>query len=133
MPILSLYLKQITFYPLKTLLQIFNLQLMQRYIQVFLPDSFRNTWLTNEARHKRGDLVLWNRAILQIPFARLTTTRNQPFVQLPKLWCEFRSEDIKIITDQIEFNEKLKKHLLSELSNMPIWHRLFCPACARIT
>jgi hypothetical protein len=84
--------------PFTDLITFFNLQLMQRYIQGFLPVSFRNTWLTNEARHQREDLhlVLRNSANLQIPFARLTMTRRQPLVQLPKLWCKFRCEDIKI-------------------------------------
>jgi hypothetical protein len=54
--------------PFKDLITFFNLQLMQRYIQGFLPSSFRNTWLTNEARHQREDLnlVLRNSANLQI-------------------------------------------------------------------
>jgi hypothetical protein len=120
--------------PFKDLITFFNLQLMQRYIQGYLPTSFRNTWLTNEARHQREDLnlVLRNSANLQIPFARLSTTRRQPLVLLPKLWCEFRCEDIKIIRNKLEFNAKLKKFLLGELSNIPICHRLFCPACTRI-
>jgi hypothetical protein len=120
--------------PFRDLIIFFNLQIMQRYIQGFLPISFRNVWLTNEARNQRDDLniVLRNSANLQIPFARLTMTRRQPLVQLPKVWCEFRNEDIKIIRNKLEFNMKLKKYLLSELSEIPVCNRLFCPACTRI-
>jgi hypothetical protein len=39
--------KKLNILPLRDLIKFFNLQLMQRYVQGFLPISFNNVWLTN--------------------------------------------------------------------------------------
>jgi hypothetical protein len=107
---------------------------MQRYIQGFLPVSFNEIWLTNAARQVHDTLprILRNSENLNIPFARLSSSMKQPLVNLPKMWSNFDNEEIKIIRNKVEFNIKLKKYLLSQLSSTVTCNRLFCPACTII-
>jgi hypothetical protein len=116
------------------LVKFFNLQFMHRYIQGFLPISFNEVWLTNAARQVQDTLprVLRNSENLNIPFARLATTIKQPLVNLPKLWTLFDNAEIKFIRNKLEFNLKLKKFLLSQLSSSVVCNRLFCPACTNV-
>ena len=94
----------------------FNLQLMQKFKQGFLPSSFNQTWSDNRIR--RGDqfeISLRNENLLNIPFARLSSTIKLPLVNLPRTWENFQNESIKIIRNKLEFNQKLKEHPLGEL------------------
>ncbi len=113
----------------------FNLQIIQKYKQGFLPSAFDGLWLTNQER-REGDpqqppiqLILRNSENLHIPFARLTFSFNQPYINLPRTWISFELESIKIIRNKLEFNTKLKDHLLSLLSDLILCDRLLCPAC----
>jgi len=121
--------------PLSKLILFFNLQLMQKYIQGFLPTAFANTWITNQERRDDGidnmqlQRILRNSSNLNIPFARLAFSCRQPFINLPKTWTEFTEESIKLIRNKLEFNFKLKKYLLDQLSATVQCSRLLCPAC----
>jgi hypothetical protein len=107
---------------------------MHRYIQGFLPISFKDVWLTNEARRNQENIniILRNSENLNIPFARLSSSIRQPFVLLPKLWSGFENEEIKIVRNKLEFNFKLKKSMLDALPSIVNCQRLFCPACTNI-
>jgi hypothetical protein len=126
--------KKLCILPFTDLTKFFNLQFMQRYIQGFLPVSFKDVWLTNEARRNQENIniILRNSKNLNIPFARLSSSTRQPFVLLPKLWTEFNQEEIKIVRNKLEFNMKLKKSLLDALPGVVNCQRLFCPACTNI-
>ena len=103
---------------------------MQKFKQGFLPTSFNQTWSDNRVR--RGDqfeISLRNENLFNIPFARLTSSFKLPLVNLPRTWEDFKNENVKIIRNKIEFNHKLKEHLLDELSEVISCNRLFCPAC----
>ena len=103
---------------------------MQKFKQGFLPTSFNQTWSDNRVR--RGDqfeISLRNENLFNIPFARLTSSLKLPLVNLPRTWEDFKNENVKIIRNKIEFNHKLKEHLLDELSEVISCNRLFCPAC----
>ena len=92
---------------------------MQKFKQGFLPTSFNQTWSDNRVR--RGDqfeISLRNENLLNIPFARLSSSIKLPLVNLPKTWENFDNESIKIIRNKAEFNLKLKKHLLDELNDI---------------
>lgn len=120
--------------PFEKLILFFNLQIMHRYIQGFLPFVFRNIWLTNQERRRVGsnqDLqrILRNSDNLNIPFARLSTSLKHPYFNLPITWSNFDFPAIKIIRDIPEFNFKLKTHLLQLLSDTIHCTRLLCPVC----
>ena len=116
--------------PFDKLILYFNFQLMQKFKQGFVPSSFNQTWSDNRIR--RGDqfeISLRNENLLNIPFARLSSTIKLPLVNLPRTWENFQNESIKIIRNKLEFNQKLKEHLLGELNEVILCNRLFCPAC----
>ena len=122
--------KKLKILPLDKLISYFNLQLMQKFKQGFLPISFNQTWSDNRVR--RGDqfeISLRNENLLNIPFARLSSSLKLPLINLPRTWENFQNEAVKIIRNKLEFNCKLKEHLLGELSEIIICNRLFCPAC----
>jgi len=122
--------KKCSILPLEKLITFFNLQIMQHYKQGFLPNSFDNTWITNQERRNDDiQIILRNDQLLTIPFVRLASSMNQPLFKLPKLWLDFNDENIKIIRNKIEFKLKLKSHLLSQLNDTPDCSRLLCPAC----
>jgi hypothetical protein len=103
---------------------------MQKFKQGFLPSSFSNVWFTNEIRRDGAlEITLRNRDDINIPFARLSSSSRQPLVNLPRLWENFRQEDIKIIRNKLEFKSKLKEYFLNNLSEIVICNRLLCHAC----
>ncbi len=121
--------------PFNDLILFFNLQIRQKYNQGFLPSAFGSVWLTNQER-REGDIlqhppqrILRNSKNLNIPFARLTFSFNQPYINLPRTWISFNVENIKIIRNKAEFNIKLKNYLLSLLTNSVQCGRLLCPVC----
>ena len=108
----------------------FNLQLMQKFKQGFLPSLFNQTWSDNRIR--RGDqfeISLRNENLLNIPFARLSSTIKLPLVNLPRTWENFQNESIKIIRNKLKFYQKFKEHPLGELNEVILCNPLFCPAC----
>ena len=57
------------------LVHFFNLQIMQRFKQGFLPTSFSQTWTTNiYSRDPTFEITLRNQNNLNIPFSRLTSS-----------------------------------------------------------
>jgi hypothetical protein len=116
--------------PFEKLILFFNLQTMQFYTQGFLPISFNNVWVNNASRYQNEFILqLRNRENILIPFARLTSSLSQPFVNLPRTWCQFPNENIKILRNKPEFKAELKKYLLAELASTVQCNRLLCPTC----
>jgi hypothetical protein len=118
--------------PLNLMIEFFKLQFMHQYIQGYLPKSFSNTWLTNEARRNADldrTLVLRNSADIHIPPARITMTQKHPLTAFPRAWVDFGEENIKIIRNKKEFNKCLKKHFISSLAENYPCDRLLCPHC----
>lgn len=112
------------------LVHFFNLQIMQRFKQGFLPTSFSQTWTTNiYSRDPTFEITLRNQNNLNIPFSRLASSDKKPYTNLPKTWENFPNENIKIIRNCAEFNSKLKLYFLNELSSTPVCNRLLCPVC----
>jgi len=105
------------------------------YLQGFLHIAFTSTWITDADRRQElnnnEDLVciLRNDANIHVPFARLSFSLKQPLINIPKLWTEFNAPEIKILRNKLEFNLKLKEHLLSKLSSTVNCSRMLCPAC----
>ena len=75
------------------------------------------------------DIQLRNDDLFYVPLARTSTLSRFPLVTMPKLWNEFEDENIKIIANKLEFNKKLKIHLISLLNSEPLCLRLLCPSC----
>jgi hypothetical protein len=98
--------------------------------------SFNNVWLKMKLgiSEKISTLfcVIAKAYTSPLPDLHPHSAIRQPLVKLPVSWREFVKEDIKIIRHKSEFNMKLKKYLISELSDVPICNRLLCPACLRI-
>jgi hypothetical protein len=66
-----------------------------------------NVWVINASRYQNEFILqLRNRENIYIPFARLTTT-SQPFVNLPKTWCQFPNGKIKILRNKLEVKVEL--------------------------
>ena len=110
--------KNLRILPLSKLILFFNLQIMQKFKQGFLPTSFNQTWSDNRVR--RDDQF-------EISL-RLSSSIKLPLVNLPKTWENFDNESIKIIRNKAEFNLKLKKHLLDELNDIVHCNLFFCPS-----
>jgi len=108
---------------------------MQQFSFGLLPNAFTEVWITQAARHQQNlhNYPLRNSANLYIPPARLVSNEKHPYHLLPKLWSDFNVNEIKIIKNKIEFNYKLKKHLLEKIPATPDCRRLFCPNCNPVT
>jgi hypothetical protein len=126
--------KKLSILPFPSLTEYFVIQFMQRYTQGFLPVIFNNTWITNAVR--RGDggelAALRNGAELHIPPARTNQTDSHPLTNFPRTWVAMAEESAEIcfIRNKVEFDRKLKKHLLAKLSPVVICNRLlYCPSC----
>ena len=116
--------------PLEQLCEFFKLQFMQHFIQGYLPVSFEDTWVSNRIRRAGQDQIeLRNNEVLNIPFARLSSTERHPLCSFPKLWSSFANEQIKFIRNIVDFNTQLKTHFLSLLNSTPQCNRLLCPEC----
>ena len=129
--------KNLEILPLPFLIQFSNLQIMQRYIQRFLPFMFNSVWVNNEERRRPTSqdqvrMILRNSANLSVPFTTLTSLSKFPLYNLPKTWLEFSDENIKILRNKIEFKHKLKSHYLDRLSAQFQCNRLICYACHRV-
>jgi hypothetical protein len=90
----------------------FRLQLMQRFVQGYLPISFDNTWITNCIRQgDEAQVQLRDDEDLHIPRARTTQFSFHPLILLPKTWEEFPEDQIKFIRNKADFNFEFKKYL----------------------
>lgn len=123
--------KSLNILPLPSLCEFFQIQFVQRFVQGLLPAIFNNLWVTNAAyRTGLTSMSLRNSDDFYFPFARISQTAIQPYFAFPRTWSTFHREDIKIIRDKIEFNEKLKTYFLEKLSATVKCDRLFCPSCS---
>jgi hypothetical protein len=79
---------------------------------------------------KSSKIVLFTLAFL--PF-RIKNRGNiysiQPLVNIPRTWCQFTNENIKILRNKLEFKTELKKFLLAELASTVQCYRLLCHSC----
>jgi hypothetical protein len=122
--------KEQSILPFEKLILFFNLQTMQFYTQGYLPISFNNVWVNNASRYQNEFILqLRNRENINIPFVRLTSSTIQPLVNLPRTWCQFPNENIKILRNKLDFKAELKKFLLAELASIVRCNRLLCPTC----
>ena len=116
--------------PLPNLCEFFKLQFVQRFIQGFLPSSFNNIWIKNEARRAENvSMVLRNHDEFFIPTSRLKTFESFPLYSFPKLWVNFPDENIKFIRNVYEFNLSLKGHFIENLSLNVVCEKAYCPSC----
>jgi hypothetical protein len=116
--------------PLPNLCDFFKLQFVQRFVQGFLPSSFNNIWIKNEARRAENvSMVLRNHDEFFVPTSRLKTYENFPLYSFPKLWLNLQSDSIKIIRNVYEFNLKLKEHFINALSLNVVCEKAYCPSC----
>jgi hypothetical protein len=74
--------------------------------------------------------MLRNSNDLNIPFSRLHSADRQPLFAFPAIWERLTDIQLKFIRKKTEFDTKLKKYLLSELSPVVNCTRLFCPSCS---
>jgi hypothetical protein len=103
--------KTIKIPPLTYLNEFFRLQFMQRFMQGFLPCSFNNTWISNEARRQENTpMVLHNHDDFYLPSSRLKSLESFPLYSFPRAWINLSDENIKFTRNIVEFNLSLKTH-----------------------
>ena len=104
--------------PLPSLIEFFKIQFMQQYVRGHLPVSFNEVWITQEARRQNENVeyLLRNSENFYVPLSRLYILDRQPYFSFPKVWEQFKEENIKIIRDKIQFNFKLKEYMLGKLN-----------------
>ena len=104
---------------------------MQQYVRGHLPTSFNDVWITQEARRQADNVeyLLRNSENFYTPMSRLFTLDNHPYFLFPKMWENFKEENIKILRDKNQFNTKLKEFLLNKLNDNYVCNRLLCPHC----
>ena len=117
--------------PLPSLIEFFKLQFMQQYVNGHLPISFKDVWITQEARRQADNVeyLLRNSENFYTPLSRLYTLDSHPYFLFPKMWQNFREENLKIIRDKSKFNIQLKEFFLNKLNTNFICNRLLCPHC----
>jgi hypothetical protein len=124
--------KKLNILPLPSLIDYFKLQFMQQYVQGFLPASFNNTWVTNEARRAETvAMTLRNHNNFFVPVSRLLSLENMPLYAFPKAWISLQDHNLTILRSRDEFNTKLKEYLLSQLSPVVNCTKAYCPSCNR--
>jgi hypothetical protein len=71
--------KKLNILPLPLLSDYFKLQFIQRFVQGFLPPSFNNVWIINEARRPETNaMTLRNHDEFFVPVSRLKNLENMP-------------------------------------------------------
>jgi hypothetical protein len=116
--------------PLNHLIEFFRIQFMHQFVNNYLPLSFANMWTTNAERRVEADgPVLRNALDFIVPFSRLTSTENHPFIAIPRTWNHFDSLEIKLNPSKPHFNKLLKKFFLEKLNENFVCERLLCPHC----
>ena len=122
--------KKLQILPLPDLITFNKLQFMQQFSQKFLPISFDSIWVRNSIRNiGENEIQLRNADQLQIPPSNFATLDVFPLFEFPKIWQNFPDEQLKFIRKKTEFDTKLKKYFLDDLSEIPNCNRLLCPAC----
>ena len=91
---------------------------MQQYVNGHLPILFKDVWITQEARRQADNVeyLLRNSENFYTPLSRLYTLDSHPYFLFPKMWQNFREENLKIIRDKSKFNIQLKEFFLNKLS-----------------
>ncbi len=111
----NLYSKPPIFYLCLTCVIFLNYSLCKDLYR-FLPSSFNNIWIKNEARRAENvSMVIRNHDEFFVPTSRLKTYGNFPLYSFPKLWLNLQSDSIKIIRNVYEFNLKLKEQFIDAL------------------
>ena len=134
-------LKKHEILPLNYLIENMKIKFIQDAAQNILPTSFDSIWVKNRfRRHMAQDqppdealvpedgIQLRNYDDFYIPYARTDQASFFPLCNLPKLWNSL-PDSIKIVRNQYEFNNLLKNHFLSKLSDNVSCTRLLCPSC----
>jgi hypothetical protein len=120
--------------PLSKLIEFFQLQCIQQYVNGFLPSAFNDMAITSEAYREFRNMgeqryQLRNNDDIFLPPARLSFTEKAPFYVLPRIWTNFEDMDIKIIRRKSEFNFKMKQFFLNKLDENYTCTRILCPHC----
>ena len=115
--------------PLNYLIENMKIKFIQDAAQNILPTSFDSIWVKNRfRRHMAQDqppdealvpedgIQLRNYDDFYIPFARKDQASFFPLCNLPKLWNSL-PDSIKIVRNKYEFNNLIKNHFLSKLSD----------------
>ena len=80
-------------------------------------------------RHTVG----WGQPIeFRIPPSRLAITDRLPTHSFILTWEQFQHEQLKFTRNKLEFDNKLKKFFIDDLSDRINCSRLYCPACSRL-
>lgn len=119
--------------PLPDLVTFFKIQFAHRFSFNFLPESFNEIWVKNNIRNLgENDIQLRNNNQYQLPPSRLALTDRLPTYSFIHTWENFPNEQLKFTRNKLEFDNKLKKFFIEDLSNTINCNRLFCPACSRL-
>ena len=122
--------KKLEILPFPNLIEFFNLQFIQQFVQKFLPEAFSSTWITNLIRREgQSQISLRNDNDLYAPPANLSLTSNHPLSTLPIIWDRFADERVKFIRNKPEFDKSLKTYFLNRLSKHITCNNPFCPSC----
>ena len=122
--------KKLQILPLPDLISFNKIQFMQRFTQQYLPELFNDVWVKNSIRNiGENEIQLRNVNQLQIAASTMTSLDILPLFDFPKIWERFPDEQIKILRKKTEFDTKLKKFFIDELSEFVNCNRLVCPAC----
>ena len=102
---------------------------MQQYVRGHLPVSFNDVWITMDARRQADNVeyLLRNSENFYTPISRLFSLDNHPYFAFPKIWDNFKEEQIKILREKNQFNTKLKEFFLNKLEANFVCTGLLCP------
>jgi hypothetical protein len=118
--------------PLKMLANYFKILFMYDYINVQLPVSFNNLWLTNaeqrEVENTVNPRVLRDDNLLYVPYVRLEHYKNFPLDEYPRIWNEFNHSVASNSRNSFKYLLK-NEYFLSKLSNVVNCNRMLCPTC----
>jgi len=126
--------------PFFDLAYFFKLQVIQQYSQGFLPPAISGTWIKNSERARGNEeedeggavrrfQALRNEDDYFVPYSRLVSIDRSPFIAFPTLWNNFKEPELKFTRNKLQFNSKLKSHLLNKLKDKVSCDRLLCQAC----
>lgn len=119
--------------PLPDLVTFFKIQFIQRFTHNFLPVSFDEIWIKNSVRNLgENEIQLRNNNEFRIPPSRLAITDRLPTHSFILTWEQFPHEQLKFTKNKLEFDNKLKKFFIDDLSDRINCSRLYCPACSRL-
>ncbi len=88
-------------------------------------------WTFNRDRLIGDNLLqLRNNPDITVPFAHIDKTKKMPLTNLPTVWNNFNENELKNIKCKKQFDKKLKKFFIDDLSDTITCNRLYCPACS---